>query len=80
MKWLKRRLQKWLEIDTTCGKPGFEAIYYKGKPVQRDESPLVANFEDEEFRKYVNGLPAIDVDGKTHNLNMDSIKKGYDKS
>lgn len=28
---LKQSIQKWLEIDPTLGKPGFEAVYYKGE-------------------------------------------------
>lgn len=72
MKWLKRRLQRWLEIDTTLGKAGFESIYYKGVPVKMDTStntefwPEDSHFEEKyneaapmSFSEQVTGLGDI---------------------
>lgn len=69
MSWLKRRLQKWLEIDTTLGKPGFEAIYHKGKPVYPADDPHVGEL-------YTNTTGTVGI--LTEDMFEKAIKKGYE--
>jgi len=72
MKWLKRRLQRWLEIDTTIGNPGFVSINYKGEPVTPDTSPTSGEIHVVEDGENFLVFNSDDID------TSGVIKRGYD--